>query len=54
MEKKDKVPEKAQQPAATPAPKQSRWPGHGSSGGIKNAKTGHDRKTMGRGAARGR
>ncbi|MFA5596600.1 MAG: hypothetical protein WDA26_03425 [Pusillimonas sp.] len=53
MEKKDKTPEKVK-PAAVPALKQARWPGQGSSGGIKGAQAGHDRKGVGRGAARGR
>jgi hypothetical protein len=54
METKDKAPEKAKPAAVTPPPKQARWPGQGTSGGIKSAKSGHDRKTTGRGAARGR
>lgn len=55
MDKKDKAPEKKAKPeGAAPALKQARWPGQGNSGGIKNAKSGHDRKTIGRGAARGR
>ncbi|CAM4000204.1 hypothetical protein [Bordetella tumulicola] len=55
MDKKDKAPEKAKPEGATPALKQqARWPGQGNSGGIKNAKSAHDRKTIGRGAARGR
>ncbi len=54
METKDKTPEKAKPAGAAPALKQARWPGQGGSGGIKSAKSGHDRKGMGRGAARGR
>ncbi|WP_397475293.1 hypothetical protein [Pusillimonas sp.] len=54
MDKKDKATEKAKPEGAPPALKQARWPGQGNSGGIKNAKAGHDRKNMGRGAARGR
>jgi len=54
MDKKDKAPEKAKSVAATPALKPARWPGQGTSGGIKSARSGHDRKTTGRGAARGR
>ncbi len=54
MEKKDKAPEKAKPAAAAPALKQARWPGQGGSGGIKGAQAGHDRKGVGRGAARGR
>ena len=54
MEKKDKTPENTKPAAVTPALKQARWPGQGGSGGIKSAQTGHDRKGMGRGAARGR
>jgi len=53
MDKKDKKPQ-AKLGEAAPALKQARWPGQGNTGGIKNAKAGHDRKTVGRGAARGR
>ena len=54
MDKNDKAPEKAKPEGVAPAPKQNRWPGQGNTGGIKNAKSVHDRKTTGRGAARGR
>lgn len=54
MDTKDKAPETAKPAAAKPALKQARWPGQGTGGGIKSAKSGHDRKTTGRGAARGR
>lgn len=54
MEKKDTAPEKVKPAATKPALKQARWPGQGTGGGIKSAKTGHDRNTTGRGAARGR
>lgn len=55
MDKKDKAPAKANPEGAAPALKQqARWPGQGNSGGIKNARSAHDRKGTGRGAARGR
>lgn len=59
MDKTDKKPEQAKPEqakpeSATPALKQARWPGQGNNGGIRNAKSVHDRKPTGRGAARGR
>ncbi len=54
MDKKENTPEKAKPARVVPPVKQARWPGQNSNAGIKNAKSIHDRKPAGRGAARGR
>lgn len=51
---KEKTTEKVKPESAAPAPKQARWPGQSANAGIKNARSIHDRKPTGRGAARGR
>jgi|GEM_PF-2080588 len=54
MDNTDKKPEKAKPETVAPAFKQPRWPGQGNNGGIRSAKSVHDRKPTGRGGARGR
>lgn len=55
-EKETVKPEKetAKPENAKPALKQARWPGQNANAGIKNAKSVHGRKPIGRGSSRGR
>lgn len=54
MDKKEKTPGKVKPDSPAPAAKQARWPGQSPNAGIKSARSIHDRKPTGRGAARGR
>jgi hypothetical protein len=54
MDNSEKKPEKVKPERTVPALKQPKWPGQGNHGGIRNAKSVHDRKPSGRGSSRGR